>query len=239
MILADNGSNWFISGETTLVSPPCWNDDELNELKDIPGTAFEAIVSPPPAAVVLPAPSLHLPLDGAAVEGAQPTLDWNTVTGAVEYEIAFGRDDPPTEIIATTLSTQYTQYTFSDPLLAGFTYFWRVRAVDDADNPTPWSDPRSLTIASAAEAAPLRNFYATANPVLTWERVTWATAYQVQVSESANFTNPIEQTLNAQASQYTTPALDTGVYYWRVRARNAAGAWGLWSTADSFLVDAM
>jgi hypothetical protein len=45
MILADNGSNWFISGET---NPNCWNDDELNGLKDIPGTAFEAIVSPPP-----------------------------------------------------------------------------------------------------------------------------------------------------------------------------------------------
>ncbi len=49
MILADNGSNWFISGETTLnPSSPCWNDDELNQLKAIPGTAFEVVVSPPP-----------------------------------------------------------------------------------------------------------------------------------------------------------------------------------------------
>ncbi|MCU0497896.1 MAG: hypothetical protein MUF87_11135 [Anaerolineae bacterium] len=45
MILADNGSNWFISGET---NPNCWNDDQLNQLKAIPGTAFEVIVSPPP-----------------------------------------------------------------------------------------------------------------------------------------------------------------------------------------------
>jgi hypothetical protein len=45
MIVADNGSNWYISGET---NPTCWNDDELNQLKAIPGTAFEVIVSPPP-----------------------------------------------------------------------------------------------------------------------------------------------------------------------------------------------
>lgn len=45
MILADNGSNWFISGEH---NPDCWNDNQLNKLKSIPGSAFEVIVSPPP-----------------------------------------------------------------------------------------------------------------------------------------------------------------------------------------------
>lgn len=49
MILADNGSNWFVSGET---NPGCWDDDDLNRLKAIPGTAFEAIVSPPPPSEV-------------------------------------------------------------------------------------------------------------------------------------------------------------------------------------------
>jgi hypothetical protein len=49
MILADNGSNWFISGET---NPGCWDDDDLNRLKAIPGTAFEVIVSPPPPSEV-------------------------------------------------------------------------------------------------------------------------------------------------------------------------------------------
>jgi len=43
MILADNGSNWFFSGATD----PRWNDDELNELKTIPGSAFEAVDTGP------------------------------------------------------------------------------------------------------------------------------------------------------------------------------------------------
>lgn len=39
MILADNGSSWFITGATD----PRWNDDDLNQLKTVPGSAFEAV----------------------------------------------------------------------------------------------------------------------------------------------------------------------------------------------------
>ncbi len=41
MILADNGSNWYISGSRDAR----WNDDDLNQLKSIPGTAFEVVKS--------------------------------------------------------------------------------------------------------------------------------------------------------------------------------------------------
>lgn len=39
MIVADNGSNWFISGAPDTR----WNDDDLSQLKTIPGSAFEAV----------------------------------------------------------------------------------------------------------------------------------------------------------------------------------------------------
>jgi len=39
MILADNGSSWFISGQTDTG----WDDEDLNQLKLIPGDAFEAV----------------------------------------------------------------------------------------------------------------------------------------------------------------------------------------------------
>jgi len=39
MIVADNGSDWFITGE----SNSNWNDDDLQQLKTIPGNAFEAV----------------------------------------------------------------------------------------------------------------------------------------------------------------------------------------------------
>ncbi len=43
VINADNGSNWYISGSTDRR----WNDDNLNQLKAIPGGAFE-VVEPGP-----------------------------------------------------------------------------------------------------------------------------------------------------------------------------------------------
>lgn len=46
-IVADNGSNWFISGSTDRR----WDDDELNRLKEIPGSAFEVVDVPGAASV--------------------------------------------------------------------------------------------------------------------------------------------------------------------------------------------
>jgi hypothetical protein len=39
MILADNGSNWYVSG----APDSRWNDDELNTLKTIKGSDFEVV----------------------------------------------------------------------------------------------------------------------------------------------------------------------------------------------------
>ena len=40
-IVADNGSNWFFGG----TSDKRWDDDNLNQLKEIPGSAFEVVRS--------------------------------------------------------------------------------------------------------------------------------------------------------------------------------------------------
>lgn len=39
LIVADNGSNWFFQGSRD----PRWDDDDLEQLKGIPGTAFEVV----------------------------------------------------------------------------------------------------------------------------------------------------------------------------------------------------
>lgn len=39
MILADNGSPWYFTGATNTH----WNDDSLNQIKEVPGSAFEAV----------------------------------------------------------------------------------------------------------------------------------------------------------------------------------------------------
>jgi len=43
MIVADNGSSWFLTGG----ADPRWNDDDLGQLKSVPGSAFEAVNTGP------------------------------------------------------------------------------------------------------------------------------------------------------------------------------------------------
>lgn len=43
MIVADNGSNWYVSGQ----HDPRWDDDAIGDLKQIPGSAFEAVDTGP------------------------------------------------------------------------------------------------------------------------------------------------------------------------------------------------
>ncbi len=41
MILADNGSDWYVSG----VPNPGWSNDDLHSLHQVPGSAFEVVDS--------------------------------------------------------------------------------------------------------------------------------------------------------------------------------------------------
>jgi hypothetical protein len=43
MFVADNGSDWYITGSTDTR----WNDNELNQLKSVPASAFEVVQSGP------------------------------------------------------------------------------------------------------------------------------------------------------------------------------------------------
>ncbi|MBM3670591.1 MAG: hypothetical protein FJW86_00120 [Actinobacteria bacterium] len=43
LIVADNGSNWFITG----AADSRWDDDDLNQLKTVPGSAFEVVNTGP------------------------------------------------------------------------------------------------------------------------------------------------------------------------------------------------
>ena len=43
LLVADNGSNWFITG----TADARWDDSDLNQLKAVPGTAFEVLDTGP------------------------------------------------------------------------------------------------------------------------------------------------------------------------------------------------
>ena len=87
MIVADNGSDWFISGEQNAG----WNDTDLNQLKTLPGNMFEVVQSgpvislsssPQPAPTVVSAPSNQTVSIG---QGATFTVVASG-TGTIQYQ---------------------------------------------------------------------------------------------------------------------------------------------------------
>jgi predicted outer membrane repeat protein len=96
----------------------------------------------------------------------------------------------------------------------------------------------SFDNAAAANAPPYRKFFPTMSVTLNWVGVDWATGYEVEIDNNADFlsVNYRSTGLDAHDLSYSTSVSQEGLYFWRVRAKRDDGTPGAWSTADSFLV---
>jgi hypothetical protein len=87
-------------------------------------------------------------------------------------------------------------------------------------------------------ATPELNMFPSLDVTLTWNRLTWAAQYEVQIDNAVDFLTPIHTSPPQSALSYTYTAPADGRYYWRVRGRDANNAFGAWSVTGSFVVDA-
>jgi hypothetical protein len=109
-------------------------------------------------------------------------------------------------------------------------------------SPTPIFTPTlTATSTSAPATPPMINFYTTHTPTLTWNRVTWATGYEIQISTDKNFAPALTTTkiLPDQPLTYTTERLANGTYYWRVMALGGSPNLTKWSAVDTFVISAV
>lgn len=176
-------------------------------------------------------PQLSAPANGATINVSQVTLRWSQSWGADHYEVRLGTSTPPPLVASSVMATSY--------LASGLnwgTYTWQVRAVNMLGGASAWSAARVFNLASAANAAPERHFFE--NPTLTWNRLSWATGYHVQVSRDASFSDiAYEDNTLSESTFSVTPPLANGTYYWRVRAfeNGTPRAWNVpeWFTVGS------
>ncbi|NDY58305.1 hypothetical protein G3N56_16350 [Desulfovibrio sulfodismutans] len=75
----------------------------------------------------------------------------------------------------------------------------------------------------------------TRRPTLRWTAVAGATQYLIEVSDSADFSSPLVHR-TVSGTSYTLADIEalarTGIWYWRVRALDAAGNQGAWVTGS-------
>jgi hypothetical protein len=90
------------------------------------------------------------------------------------------------------------------------------------------------TPAAPSLISPVDGAIVTQPVTLDWSNVTNATMYEVQVDNSSSIGSPFIVSATVTASQVTLSGLPAQRLWWRVRARNAAGVFGPFSSVRRF-----
>ena len=181
---------------------------------------------------------LALPGNGSKNRGLTPQLVWNDVNGANSYQVQLSRDFTHTEnVLNETVSG--TSLTVSSELDYTTLYFWRVRATGPSGT-SSWSStyrfttqvglPDQVTLISPGDG------FINARPgfEFVWREESGADRYNLQVSTTSDFSDPVIDELLANGRYPATQDLDfSTTYYWRVRASNNADTTD-WSDVWSF-----
>jgi hypothetical protein len=168
----------------------------------------------------------------ATVLGSTVTLGWNPPVGnaAADYWIEAGSASGLSDLASFTTGTAAT--TFMASSVGGGTYFVRVRAVNGA-GAGPVSNEVRLVVTgaaapcSAAPAAPdtLSATAVGATVTLTWNQsASLSTSYIVEAGSSSGTTNLANFDTASPATSLRATGVGAGVYYVRVRAKNACGS---------------
>lgn len=180
-------------------------------------------------------PILVSPADGATGMPINSMVSWDSVSGATMYHVQIATDSLFFSLTANDSLVNELSFDAS-PLLYYTTYFWRVRAKNMAGYGA-YSPPRKFTTTLAAPVlvSPPDGASDLATTLdLTWNAVTGATAYRLQVAVDSLFQNAVfDDSLITGTSNQVGPLLDTTRYFWRVRGGNA-GATGVWSAIRTF-----
>jgi sugar lactone lactonase YvrE len=193
---------------------------------------------------------LTAPTNGEGGVPLTALLDWEpaSVAGVDRYEVQIALNDTFTTGLKTVL-VAVSQATFAK-LVAGTTYFWRVRYCTNTTGictgsdfgvapPSPTWSFKTLVAAQVpvlnapANAAKLPNL----RPTFTWDTGRPpAHHYRLQVSQSSAFlTLDVDEYIYG-STHYAMPAdlTPTRMYYWRVQALSDAGVSLGWSLVRTF-----
>ncbi|MGF1671853.1 MAG: fibronectin type III domain-containing protein, partial [Balneolaceae bacterium] len=185
-------------------------------------------------------PALASPEDNRTNESRTPVLSWLAVESASFYELRVaGSEDFVNPVFSLSDITETEA--IAEGLNYETTYFWQVRAVNEAGT-SGWSQVWSFTTReepltapeSPEPASPANGSNGVSeSPFLSWSNSEDAESYRLQVSLSSNFT-PLRDLENVQGTSVRVEELDfETTYFWRVQAVNGAGE-SEWSEIWSF-----
>jgi predicted phage tail protein len=163
------------------------------------------------------------------------SISWATVSGATSYVL-----ERSTSSSFSTVATAYSgsATSFSQTGLPSGTYYYRVKAVASCGE-SGWRTGPALTvnICTAPSAPGSISYPSTSNSgafTVSWPSVSGATTYVVERSASSNFSSSA-QVFSGSSTSYGVTGLDTGTYYFRVKAVGSCGESG-WTAGPAVTV---
>lgn len=175
-----------------------------NNLKSQPSAARSFVVA------AIPAPEITSPPDDADHELQDVVLDWRPVPGAVSYqvEVATNTDFSDGSLIERRTGIRGSRFSPATTY-DNNQYYWRVRAVDTAGQPTPWTEARYnfnrtwpmrpvpvYPAAAGNEEVPAPLYF-------QWEPIQHASEYELQVGTQENFSVGTYKSCRVAGTTYT------------------------------------
>ncbi len=176
----------------------------------------------------LPAPTVT----GGNDSQGRPTLKWKAVSGAAKYEVYRARSKSGDYIkYATVTGTSYTNTSYIEN---GTTYYYKVRALDANGTAGAWSSIVAVTYKQTLSAPSVTGGNdAQGRPTLKWNAVSGAAKYEVYRARSKDG-DYIKYSTTTGTSYTNTSYIENGTtYYYKVRALDANGTAGAWSSIVS------
>ena len=180
----------------------------------------------------LPAPAV---IGGNDAQG-RPTLKWNAVTGAAKYEVYRARSLNGDYIkYSTVTGTSYTNISYIEN---GNTYYYKVRALKSDGTAGAWSSIVSVTYRAASTGTLPAPTVTGGNdsqgrPTLKWNAVTGAAKYEVYRARSKDGDYIKYSTVTGTSYTNISYIENGNTYYYKVRALDANGTAGAWSSVVS------
>jgi photosystem II stability/assembly factor-like uncharacterized protein len=187
------------------------------------------------------APILQSPSNSQINISLSPTISWYESSGTTSYRLQLSKNASFTSVVVDD-STLTTTSCKVGPLEQGTVYYWRVNAKNGYGS-SAWSSYSRFTTTGTAVTVPLAPALVspptgvagipTSIP-LTWLAAAGALSYRLQVSTNNTFSALIfdDSTLTVTEKAIGPLAKNT-TYFWRVCAKNSAGA-SNWSPVWSF-----
>lgn len=174
------------------------------------GSGLNSFPSPASRFIIgaLPAPTITAPPSSPNFELQDVALDWDPVAGAKSYDVEVALNQDFTTIVDSETGVTGTRY--SPPVsYDNDQYYWRVRARDLDNQPTPWTAslydfnrtwPQTPQAVFPAEAGT----ETVVNPIyFEWTSVPHASEYELQVSTTPGFSPGTTNSCRTAGTTYT------------------------------------